>query len=215
MLHLTRLTIIPNLLVDHGRVDRSMRDGETIASAMREAGWIPGETHARVSIDGRLIPSAQWEYIVPARGSSIVLRRVPMGGGGGGGKQTGSLVAMIAVMALAIAAPYAVPGLLAAGMGSMGFMTSFAALGAGTFGGMALSAGIGIGGMLAVRALIPAPLPRRLTEIAHDEKLIPISTRAERHHARRSAQRAVIDGRRTGESYRSRLADRTLVADLR
>lgn len=32
----TRLTMIPNLLVEHGRIDRSMRDNETVADAMRE-----------------------------------------------------------------------------------------------------------------------------------------------------------------------------------
>lgn len=205
----TRLTVIPNLLVEHGRVDRSMKDQESIADAMREAGWNPSMTSARVFIDGRFIPQAEWEFSVPQRGSSICIRRIPMGGGGGGGgKQTGSMIAMIAVMALALAAPYVLPGLLAAGMGSMGFMTSFAALGSG-FGAAALSAGVGVAGMLAVRALIPAPLPRRLKEIAHDEKPIPISTRAERHHARRSAQRAVIDDRRTGKSRRQELAGRT------
>jgi hypothetical protein len=131
-----------------------MRDGETIADVMREAGWTPGMTNARVSIDGRMVDSARWEYIVPARGSSVVVRRIPMGSGsGGGGKQIGMMIGLIAVMALAW---YAAPALFMAGgaMLGMGQAATVAMMGGW---GTVLSAGIGISGMLAMRALIPAP----------------------------------------------------------
>lgn len=197
--HLTRLTVIPNLLVEHGRIDRSMQDRETIADAMRAHGWTPDQIHARVCIDGKLIPQAQWEYAIPARGSSIVIRRVPMGGGGGGGKNTGMMIGMIAVMALALAAPYAAP--LVAGT-LFGMVTSSVI----TATSIALSAGVGIGGMLALRALIPPPLPRLTREIP-DEKSLPISVSARRlHHPRGIARRAARIGRRTRPSDRSQLA---------
>ena len=202
----TRLTVIPNLLVEHGRIDRSLRDGETIADAMRAHGWTPEMVHARVSIDGRMIPSAQWESITPVRGSSIVIRRVPMGGGGGGGggKQTGQLIGMIAVMALAIAAPYAAPGLVAAMGGSFGGL-----LAAGTWGGTLLSAGVGISGMLAMRALIPPPLPTLKKEIAHAQP-VSISVRTRRHdQPSRIARREGADHRRAGARDRQELATGT------
>ena len=157
-----RLTIIPNLLVDHGRIDRATIPGASIADHMGAMGWDPRTVHARVTIDGRWIDAAQWEHAMPAAGQAVVIRRIPAGGGGGGGgKQTGSLIAMLGVLALAIAAPYLAPALAGFALGAGAWAGTTAALTAfGGLGGALLTAGVGIGGMLAVNALIPPPRPQ-------------------------------------------------------
>ncbi len=210
----TRLTIIPNLLVEHGRIDTMLKPAQSISQIMRGQGWDPAETNARVTIDGRLISEAEWEYQLPySQQKCIVIRRVPMGGGGGGGgKNTGMMIGMLAVMALAFAAPYAAPALVAGLGGTAGMWAGTVAAMQG-LGGIALSAGVGIGGMLAMRALIPQPLPR-LKEIRHEksDSICPPSRRLDR--ARRMSQRHVADDRAAGKSPRAGLAARTATAEI-
>lgn len=193
----TRVTIIPNLLVEHGRLDRTLAGGRSIAEVMRDHGWNPAETHARVTIDGKLVSQAEWEYQLPYSHKCIVIRRVPMGGGGGGGKNAGMMIGMLAVMALAIAAPYLAPA-------AWGLVTAAGGL---SLTGSLLSAGIGIGGMLAMRALIPPPLPRRLTKEIAYEKSVSISVSPRRHHhARRMSRHDAGADRRAGYRRRAQLA---------
>ena len=104
----------------------------------------------RAYVDGVLVHQAQWEHVVPLAGESVVVRAVPMGGGGGG-KDVGRLLAMIAVISLALAAPYLIG---AAGLAGALFVTT-----PGVYG--AIVAATSILGTLAINGLIAAPLQRR------------------------------------------------------
>ena len=139
-----RLIACPHVFsVEHGRIDALRPAGGTVRDLLQLIAWTRDHESVRVYIDGRLIEQAQWEHVVPLAGESVVVRAVPMGGQGGGGKDVGRLVAMIAVMSLAIAAPYLSPFIV------------------GAWAGTALTVGISIAGTLAISGLIPPPLPRR------------------------------------------------------
>ncbi len=159
-----RLTALPCLFIEHGRIDRYLAPGLTVSEHMRRLGWDPKTLHARVSIDGRFVDEAQWEYTLPRAGQAVVMRCIPGagggGGGGGGGKQALQIVAILGVVALALAAPELLL-LSAEALFAEGYVGAAALFGPGTLGGLFLSAGIGIGGMLAANANIPTPLPRR------------------------------------------------------
>jgi hypothetical protein len=151
-----RLIALPSLFIERGRIDRYLPPGSTVSEHMRRIGWDPKTMHARVSIDGRFVESALWEYTITRAGQSVVMRCIPgTGGGGGGGKSTMQIVAMLGVVALAFAAPWAAMAIgaaLGAGASSVVFFSGIA--------GTLLTAGVGIGGMLAVNALIPPPRPQ-------------------------------------------------------
>ena len=141
--HNLRLIAMPHILsAEKGRIDVTRPAGGTVNDLMRSIGWPSDRLHARVFLDGEYVKDAVWESTVPSPGQSVVVRAVPMGGGGGG-KDVGRLVAMIAVMSLAIAAPYISPFIV------------------GAWAGTALTVGISIAGTLAISGLIPTPLPRR------------------------------------------------------
>ena len=140
-----RLIACPSLALEHGRIDRYVPEGATVAEHLRAIGWQPETLHARVSIDGVWIAQAQWEYAVPRAGQSFVTRVIPMGGGGGN-KDALRIVAMLAVVVAAIALPYSAP-FIAAGFG------------AGTFGGALAVATTSIIGSLAITAIIPPARP--------------------------------------------------------
>ena len=129
-----------------------------MAQHIADLGWDPATLNARVSIDGRVIERAQWQFVMPRAGASIVIRRIVTGGGGGGGggKSTVTIVAMLAVVALAVAAPYLAPLIANAAFGMGAGVVVATTVGTG-IGATLLTAGIGIGGMLAVNALIPPP----------------------------------------------------------
>lgn len=93
-----------------------------------------------VFVNDRLIPREEWSLVRPAAGDVVSVRVAP--GGQGGGKMALRVVAMIAV---AIASYYVGP---AAG----------AAAGSELF-GAAVTAVVGVAGMMAVNALIPPPSP--------------------------------------------------------
>ena len=97
----------------------------------------------RLFVDDRLIARENWSTTVPVAGSLIALRVLPTGGGGGKNVLRG--VMMVAVLALAVYAPFAASGLMGANIGA--------------FGGGLIAAGVGLGGMLAVNALIPPTTP--------------------------------------------------------
>ena len=139
-----RLFACPSLALEHGRIDRYVQAGATVAEHLRAIGWQPDGLHARVSIDGVWIAQAQWEYAVPRAGQSFVTRVIPMHGGGN--KDALRIVAMLAVVAAAILAPYSTP-FIAAGFG------------AGTFGGALAVATTSIIGSLAITAIIPPARP--------------------------------------------------------
>lgn len=92
------------------------------------------------------IPAADTVMLLP--GDAVTARIIPAGGGGGGSNPL-QMVAMVAMIALAVAAPY-----IAVGMGAEAAM-----FGAGTLGGSLLSAGVMIGGSVLMSAVFPAPKP--------------------------------------------------------
>ena len=81
-----------------------------------------------------------WRTTRIRAGDSVEFWSRPLGGGRGT-KQVLGIVALVAVAALALTAPYLVAG-------------AFPFLGAGTLGGALLSAGIGVGGSLLINALV-------------------------------------------------------------
>lgn len=126
-------------------------------------GWSQGQTvrqiliangvdqHQPISIivNDRLLTVAEWDTFSPEPCSIInVKAEVLGGGGGGGGSNTMQIVAMIAIIAIAIAAPYA---LTAWGAVSAGTLTT--AAGGLTLAGSLLTAGIMIAGNLLIGAI--------------------------------------------------------------
>jgi len=140
-----RLIACPSLALEHGKIDRYVRPGETVAGHLRALGWQPDSLNARVCIDGVLIEQAQWEYAVPRAGQSFVTRVIPMGGGEGG-KSALRIVAMLAVVAAAIAT------------GQAEFITAL-----GPLAGPLTTAGISIIGPLGINRLIEPAGALRLT----------------------------------------------------
>lgn len=134
-----RLIACPHLALEHGKIDRYVPEGETVAGHLRALGWHPEGLHARVFIDGQMIERAQWEFAVPKAGQVFVSRVIPMGGDDEGGKTALRIVAMIAVI---VAASY------------VGGFFPFPL-------NVAVTTAISVAASMALNALIPAPLPRR------------------------------------------------------
>ena len=150
-----RLIVCPHVFsIERERMDTVRPVGGTVSDILRSIGWTDAQS-ARVFLDGELVKNAAWQYTVPRQAQVLIVRAIPMGGGGGQGKDVGRIVAMVAILALAIAAPYAAVPL------------GFAYLGAGTLGGALLSAGISIVGTLAVlKSTRPhEPLVRQLASL--------------------------------------------------
>ncbi len=173
-----RLIALPSLFIEHGRIDRYLPPGSPVSDYMRRIGWDPKTMHARVSIDGRLVDQAQWEYTLPQAGQSVVMRCIPGAGGaggGGGGKNALKIVAMLGIIALMFAAPeLAIAGFgLLGEAGAMGM--SALMYGSGGVGALLLMGGVGIGGMLAANAHIPAPLPRRSLPFPQPRPTLPVA----------------------------------------
>ena len=139
------ITALRPLSLDKDRLDITVPAGGTVATLLRASHIDPDPLWARVFIDGQFVDKACWDSVVPMAGQCVTVRAIPMGGEGGGGKMAMRIIAMLAVVALAIAAPYAAP--VAWGL-------------VGGWSGAALSASVMLAGTLAVNALIPPPKPR-------------------------------------------------------
>lgn len=150
-----RLIACPTLVYQLGRIDCHVYPGMTVAQHLREIGWKPNTLNARVTIDDRIIPYAEWEYAVPRAGQAVVIRVIPTGGDQAKGllRMTG----LLAVVALSLAS--ANPGILGIGLSSLGF-GGFAASQFGTLGWSVIGALAGIGGYLTVTARMPPARPR-------------------------------------------------------
>ena len=151
-----RLIACPSILHER-RSDTYCEAGRTIGDYLQALGWKTDGLHARVSIDGELVPDAEWLTAEPKAGQSVVVRRVLTGGGGQNtGKQIVQLVGMLVIMAAAYAT----------GQGYLASLLPTAlqmAMGVGGgVGWQVAGAVIGIGGSLALHARIPPPLPRRV-----------------------------------------------------
>ncbi len=141
-----RLIACPTLSHEH-RQDRYEPIGRTLGDSLRGLGWETNGLHARVFIDGELIPDAAWETVTPRDGQAVVVRRIPLGPGGGGdrGKQAMQIVGMLAlVVASVVTAGAGIPAL---------------GIAAGSLSANLVGAAILIGGTLALRALVPPPRP--------------------------------------------------------
>lgn len=97
----------------------------------------------RVWINDREVPREAWRNVRPRPGRRVVAAAVPAGEGAG--KTALRLVATIAIIAAAVAAPHA--------MGA-------AWVAANPLGASLVSAGVSVVGLLALNALIPPPKPR-------------------------------------------------------
>ena len=102
-----RLIVCPHVFsIERERMDTVRPVGGTVSDILRSIGWTDAQS-ARVFLDGELVKNAAWQYTVPRQAQVLIVRAIPMGGGGGQGKDVGRIVAMVAILALAIAAPYA------------------------------------------------------------------------------------------------------------
>jgi len=138
------------------RIDKKVHAGATIAELLGGIGLDPDRIFARVFIDDRLIPSAEWQSTKPSAGQTLTVRVVPTGGQGGG-KDALRIVAMIAVVALAV---------YTAGTSLPGSLAAFTGLSPAVSQAIVLSS-IAIVGQLAITALIP-PAPRQLVHHTGD-----------------------------------------------
>lgn len=144
---LYRLVVAPHLLsVEKDRLDVYRPAGGSVADILKSLGWTRDSLHARVIIDGRVIPEARWEYTVPAPRQSVCIRAIPMDSRGQG-KDALRIAATITVIVGAIATG----GLVATAIGAG---ASFIGLSATTWGGIA-AAGVSITGSARTLDLLP------------------------------------------------------------
>lgn len=121
--------------------------GETLGAYLERTGTHVADAPMHVWHNGRQVPADLWRRLIPKTGDQVMIR-AKMEGGGGGGKVLRT-VAMIAVVAASIFAPYLAP----AGWGAIG------ATGALTTTGALISAGVMIAGTLMINPLIPEIAP--------------------------------------------------------
>ena len=153
-----RLIACPHLFsTDKGRIDVVRPVGGTVADILRSLAWTREHESVRAYVDGVLVQQAEWEYMLPRAGQSVVVRAIPMAGGGGG-KDVLRLVAMVAVIGLSLAVS---GGALAPLAGVLAGAGGWAALVGGSTAALLAGATLSIAGTLALTGLIPAPLPRR------------------------------------------------------
>ncbi|MCS6305238.1 MAG: hypothetical protein H8K07_16470 [Nitrospira sp.] len=62
-----RMIACPSLSHER-RTDRYCDAGRAVGDYVRELGWQPERMSARVTIDGALVPEAEWETVVPQAG---------------------------------------------------------------------------------------------------------------------------------------------------
>lgn len=119
--------------------------GETLGAYVRRVGIAVPSRVLRVEHNGREVPLALWQRLIPRHGDLVVISARGLGGGGGG--KVLRTVAMLAVVVAAVAIPGAGIAGLFSGFGLTGTSLALA------------SAGIMIGGSLLVNALLPPLTP--------------------------------------------------------
>ena len=153
-----RLIACPHIFsVEKGKIDVVRPAGGSVADILRSLAWTREHESVRAYVDGILVQQAEWEYMLPRAGQSVVVRAIPMGGGGGG-KDVMRLVAMVAVIGLSLAVS---GGALAPLAGILAGAGGWAALAGGSTAALLAGATLSIAGTLALTGLIPTPLPRR------------------------------------------------------
>lgn len=104
-----------------------------------------------VGLSGRVVPQAEQDRVCPRPGDWLAFCAVPRGDGGGG-KNIARAVAMIAVLAVAVAAPFAIAALTG------GTLLTFAGMNAGATMTMYSGAAFALGSTL-VNAVLPPARP--------------------------------------------------------
>ncbi len=132
------MIVCPKPFTMEGRTQKRMRPGMSIADMLMEFDLNPETLPARVLIDDCVVEKAYWHVVKPKAHHFVSVRVIPEGGGNQG-KDILRIVAMVGVLALAIAAPYAAP----VGWGLVGSWT-----------GAALTAAVGIVGSMGPNTLI-------------------------------------------------------------
>lgn len=124
-------------------------DGHTVRDVLIHSG-IDLYQPIVISLDDRLLTVEEWDLICPKPGQIINVQATVMGGGGGGGGSNPvQIVAMVAIIAIAIAAPYMAPA-------SWGMLT---AAGSVTMTGAMLTAGVMMAGSMLINSLFQASTP--------------------------------------------------------
>lgn len=164
----------------------TVEPGATITEIVRQAGVVPASC-VSVEVGGSRVSQDRWDAVRPKHGRLVTIAVVPEGGGDG--SKVLRTVAVIAVVAAALVAPYALgitanATYLVGGVGGIAVPGSLAAAG--------VSAAVTIGGLLAVNALIPPPGPR-LQEFGDAETTSPV-IRGARNEFRRYGVVPVILG---------------------
>ena len=123
----------------NARHDRAVTAGGNLREILKEVDLellLNTALDVRLFVNDELVVRDRWGSYVPQPGQSIAVRVLPTGGGDSG-KNVLRGVMMIAVLAISIYAP------------------ALAGFAYGSLGGTVISTGVGIGGMLAVNALVP------------------------------------------------------------
>lgn len=139
------LVSIPHVMVaDRREVSfEPFLPGETLGRYVERTGVVIFDGPVEVWQNEHRVPQALWKGLIPRIGDQITVRGDVHGDGGGN-----KILRTVALVALAVAAPYAGAALA----GAAGFATT--GIAAGVF-----TAGVMIGGSLLVNALIPLPKP--------------------------------------------------------
>jgi hypothetical protein len=127
---------------------------------LRQQAWKPGQTIREVLLangvdphqpivivlDDRLLTVEEWDTISPQPGQIINVKAEVEGGGGGGGSNAVQIVAMVALVIVAVAAPYLAPA-------SWGALTAAGGL---SMTGALMTAGIMMAGSLVINSVFAA-----------------------------------------------------------
>jgi predicted phage tail protein len=151
-----RLVAIPHALVADGRqmCFAEFMPRETLGSYLLRNGIVIGNNPVAVWHNGHRVPDDLWQRLIPRQGDLVVIRARAMGGG-----DSGKIIRSVALIALAIAAPYA-GAAAASAAGLTAGTTGFAALSG------AISAATIIAGSIVVNALIPLPKPAKASTVS-------------------------------------------------
>ncbi len=143
------LVSLPHPLTGDGRevCHLPFEPGETLGRYVVRAGVRLSRGPVTVTVNGRELPADLWRGYLVIDGDYIVVRQAVAGGGGGG-----KILRSIAMIALALTAPYiagyALTGTWAAATGIAGSLAT---------------AGVMLGGSLLINALLPPPRPKTST----------------------------------------------------
>lgn len=145
-----------------GRVDVVVPEGRTIAEIFEALQPDPIlRKAAHVYLGEHYVPRERWRVVRPRAGTSLSIRAfIPVtggGGGGGGAKSILRIVLMVAVVALAFAAPLALP--------AIGLTAATPVLGGLITAGQLATAVVGFAGMLLINAIAP-PRPPQLAQLS-------------------------------------------------